>query len=86
MEPEAQLATVSTSCYDPSSSAFSRVDPTPDLLTSFYLVESSELSFSSRAWALFPLTALTTLGACPGPLGAEPGWVASSTGTFKAPL
>ena len=40
MEPEAQLATVSTSCCDLSSSASSRVDPTLDRLTSFYLVES----------------------------------------------
>lgn len=60
--------------------------PPRTFLLPFYLVESSGLSFSSRAWVLFPLTALTTLVACPGPLGAEPGWVASSTGTFKAPL
>lgn len=55
-------------------------------LLPFYLVESSGLSFSSRAWALFPLTALSALVAHPSPLGAEPGWVASSTGSFRGPL
>lgn len=86
MEPEAQLATVSTSCCDPSSSASSRVDPTLDLLTSFLPGGVLWTQFLLQGLGFVPSYSSDHTGGLPQSSGCRAWVVASSTGTFRGPL